>query len=79
MAPFHPQSILGTVAPLWIVLCRRVLILVMTGFLPLCFVAIWGIVGQVGTARVAPILPLSPWTIGVAHWPSRSIPMVAVG
>ena len=79
VAPFHPQSVLGTVTPLWIILCRRVFILVVTGLLPLCFVAIRGIVGQVGTARVAPILPLSPWPIGVAHWSTESISMIPVG
>ena len=78
VAPFHPQSILGTVAPLWIVLRRRVLILVMTGFLPLCLMAIWGIVEQVGAASVTPVFPLAPWPIGVPHWPTGPIAMVAI-
>ena len=80
MTPFHPQSILATVPSLGIVLGCFILILVMAGFLPLCLMAIWGIVGQVGSACVTPVLPLAPWTIGVSHWTLGTIPViVAVG
>ena len=80
MTPFHPQSVLATVPSLGIVLGCSILILVMAGFLSLRLMAIWGVVGQVGTTCVTPVFPLAPWSIGVSHRTPGTIPrLVTIG
>jgi len=58
--------VLVTVAALWIVLCGSTLVLVMAQTLSSSLVAVHIGMGQVGTTCVAPVFPLSRWSIGVS-------------
>ena len=65
VTPFQPQVVLFTVTTQWIVFGGERFVSIMVSMLDFGSAAIHGIVAKIGTTRIAPVLPLPPWSIWV--------------